>query len=366
VALGGTFMMGVGAMASQGLITGDGPKNPAQRKLLESQGWQPNSIRVGDEYIKYDRFAEPIARAIKLSANMSEIAGFMYGEMQDENLSTNGKDLMAVTAAVLASSASPEFLTGGLGDLIRFVEDPERGTDAVLRQVVAGQVPFSSLLRTVRQEIDPLKRSTKSLDESALGVLEQQLNEIRNLIPGVSDNLPPQRNMFGEVVHYPPGLGPDMISPIYSTEFKEDAVVEELVRLGSAGPLMHPKAKPGEEHLVVRMPSNSISNSAAGVSQPIKMSPAQYDKFVQLAAGIGLEGVDMTLKEKLKEVIDSDYADFDGMEKTDQVKRTAISTWVEFYRSAAQSQLVMEEQDIQTQMRENFDNINRAFGGEGL
>jgi hypothetical protein len=366
VALGGTFMMGVGAMASQGLITGEGPANSAQRKLLESQGWQANSIRVGDEYIRYDRFAEPIARAMKLAANMSDLAGFMYGEMQDENLSANAKDLMAATAAVLAETASPEFLTGGLGDLIRFVEDPERGTDPVLRQVVAGQVPFSSLLRTVRQELDPAKRSTKTLDDSVLGVLEQQLNEIKNLIPGYSESLPPQRNMFGEVVHYPPGFGPDMISPIYATKAKKDIVAEELVRLGSAGPLMHAKPKPGEEHLVVRMPSNTIRNSAAGVSQPIKMSPEQYDRYVQLASGVGLEGVDMPLKDKLREIIESDYSDFDGMEKTDQLKRTVLSKWIEFYRSAAQAQLVMEEPDIQTQMQENFDNIQRAFTGDGL
>lgn len=366
VALGGTFMMGIGAMTLAGHITGDGPGNIAQRKLLESQGWQSNSIRFGDTYVRYDRFAEPISRAMTLAANMADLSGYLYGEMKDENVSANAKDIMAATVGILAATASPEFLTGGLGDLIRFVESPERGADAVLRQIVAGQVPFSSLLRTVRQEIDPLKRTTKSLDESALGVLEQQWNEIKNLIPGFSETLPPQRNMFGEVVHYPAGVGPDMISPIYTTEFKDDLVLRELIRLGSAGPLMHPKAKPGEEHLVIRMPSNTISNSAAGVSQPIRMSPQQYDKFIQLAAGIGLEGMDLTLKEKLKEIIESDYADFDGIEKTDQLKRTVIAKWVDAYRSIAQAQLVMEEQDIQTQMRENFDNINQAFGGEGL
>ena len=66
----------------------------------------------------------------------------------------------------------------------------------------------------------------------------------------------------------------------------------------------------------------------------------------------------------LKEVIDSDYADFDGIEKTDQLKRTVIAQWIDAYRSIAQGQLVMEEQDIQTQMRENFDNIQSAFIGE--
>ena len=367
VALGGTFMMGVGAMVATGNLTGDGPRDPTQRKLLESQGWQSNSIRIGDNYVKYDRFAEPITRAIRLAANMAEISGYIYGEMQDENLSANAKDIMAATVGVLAETASPEFLTGGLGDLISAIENPERsGFESILKTVVTGHVPFSSLLRSIRQEVDPLKRTTKSLDDSALGVLEQQWNEIKNMIPGFSDTLPPQRNMFGEVVHYPPGLGPDMMSPIYVTEFKKDIVIEELIRLGSAGPLMHPKAKPGEEHLVIRMPSNTISNSAAGVSQPIRMSPQQYDKFVQLAAGIGLEGVDLTLKEKLKEIIESDYADFDGIEKTDQLKRTLIAKWVNAYRDIAEAQLVMEEQDIQTQMRENFDNINQAFGGEGL
>jgi hypothetical protein len=364
VAIGSAFMGSVGLMVFNGQITGKGPADYEQRRLLESMGWQPYSIKIGDEYVRWDRFADPMTRVMKLAADMSEIAGYVYGDLKDENASQNFKDLAAVTVGTIASAASPDFLAGGIGDLAMFIENPERGFDQTLRQVVVGQVPFSSLLRSIRQEVDPMKRQTKSFDESMYGMLNQQLNEIRNIIPGFSSDLPAQTNIFGDVVHYPTGFGPDMMSPIYVTEHKEDIVITEMISLGSAGPLIHPKAKLGEEHLVIKMPPKTIDASVAGVSQPVRLTPKQYHDYVMLAAGYGLEGFDLTLKEQLEQTITNGYPELDGMNKTDQAKRIVISSYVEAYRSAAKAQLLEQDEGIMKQLEQNFMDIERAITGE--
>lgn len=50
----GTVGMGYAFVAAtQGKITGSGPSNVAQRKQLEDQGWQANSIKIGDKYFSY-------------------------------------------------------------------------------------------------------------------------------------------------------------------------------------------------------------------------------------------------------------------------------------------------------------------------
>jgi len=69
----GTMMMGMFMMLyHDGSVTGNGPENPAQRKALETTGWQPNSIRVGDKYYSYARGVDPMGNSFAAIANMMD------------------------------------------------------------------------------------------------------------------------------------------------------------------------------------------------------------------------------------------------------------------------------------------------------
>ena len=46
----------LGLYANQGLITGRGPEDTKERAVLRETGWQEYSIKVGDQYISYQRF----------------------------------------------------------------------------------------------------------------------------------------------------------------------------------------------------------------------------------------------------------------------------------------------------------------------
>jgi hypothetical protein len=53
------------------------------------------------------------------------------------------------------------------------------------------------------------------------------MDHLRSRIPGLSKDLPPRLNMFGEPIMYPMGYGPDTISPFFhNTETKSPAALE--------------------------------------------------------------------------------------------------------------------------------------------
>ena len=60
------------ALTANGNLTGGGPKDYKQRKLLEEAGWRPYSIKVGDDYISYQRM-DPFASMLGIFADMSDI-----------------------------------------------------------------------------------------------------------------------------------------------------------------------------------------------------------------------------------------------------------------------------------------------------
>jgi hypothetical protein len=61
-------------------------------------------------------------------------------------------------------------------------------------------------------------------------------DEFKSRLPGLTEDLPMRRNIWGEPIVRNGGLGPDILSPIYASQDKHDAISDELVRLGVTVP----------------------------------------------------------------------------------------------------------------------------------
>lgn len=355
----GTSIGGVAvAMAGAGLLTGPDPKNATRRRMLKESGWQPNSFKIGDTYVSYDKLGEPYNRILKFSARLSDIAGYMYGDYANENTRQDYEDLVMMFGMTIAESGTPEFLTEGFGDIIQAVEGQR--VDATKRFVAdfatSVVLPYSSMMRSIRKEVDPVKRVIDADPDSTWSVLETMYNNIQNTVPGLSENLPPQRNIFGEEVMYPPGLGPDIASPVYTNKVKNDPVISELLRLGVVGPLANPTAPPGEEYLQLKMPSNIITVNVGATSNNFKMKPEQYDRMIQLMANNNDElGTGSSLYEEFKFAIE------DNIMASDQEKRVIIKEIYELYKSQAKLALIREDESIETKMELKGLEIIEAF-----
>ena len=230
------------AMAAQGKITGSGPSDPNAMRMLRGTKWQPYSFVIDQEdgtkrYLAYNRI-EPLGIILGLSADLSDIAGSLNDEDAD--------NIGARIGASISKNLTDKTFFRGITDVIEAANDPDRFFDSYARNMVGTIVPTG--LAQAARTIDPVVRDTQGY-----------MDKIKSRIPGYSQTLEARPNLWGEPIIMSGGLGPDIISPIYSSFSKNDPVSNELIRL---------KYSPS-------MPQRSIDG--------VKIPPDLYNRFVRRA-----------------------------------------------------------------------------------
>jgi hypothetical protein len=191
-------------------IIGGGPSDPASRTGWLADGKQPYSIRIGDEWHAFNRM-DPFGSFFGLAADMVAISG---------NVSEKEMDELAQDAlgSFMKNVGSKTYLKG-IMMWVKAADDPDRFGQQLLNQYAAAFVP-NLLAQTNRATSDTTARSAFTMLES-----------MQAKIPGWSNDLPPRLDLFGEPVIYQGGLGPDIMSPIYTSAMRDDPVREEIARL---------------------------------------------------------------------------------------------------------------------------------------
>ena len=293
----GSLVMAAGAdMAMAGMITGGGPSDPGLRAQLRNTGWQPYSIRIGDTYVAYNRL-DPMGATLGLAADAAEIMG-QASEEDQTNLAA------AVVMATAKNLTSKTYLQG-LSEAFEVLSDPDRYGERFIQRFAGTVVPTG--VAQVERVLDPTLRDARSITD-----------QIRSRIPGYSDELPPRRNMWGDPILLGGGLGPDIISPIYTSQVQSSPVDEELLRLG----------------LPLSMPSRSIGG--------VELSPHEYSRYVELAGNaLKEESSGLGLKDQLELLLD-DPQYLEQSDGRDGGKALVIRNLVQAYRQLAQAEMQAE------------------------
>ncbi len=348
ILLGNSMFAGAGVMAYQGLITGGGPRVSGTRKMSEEIR-KPYSVTIGDTQYPL-KLLGPFGTAIGLAADIAEIGQYGYDEGDTQT------SLAALLSYTVLENSTPEGFIQTMGSFWQTVRDK----DASLFTQIASQVPPGfGMLNNARRVTDPLSRDVDpDIEfEGSLRDLQEVVNRIRNQIPGLSDALPPKRNIFADEVILPTSYSQEHMSAFFTgaKPKKNDPLMEELVRLGDYR-VFKMKAKPGETHLNIEMPSRFFSMKGARV----ELSHEQYDRFVQLAAGKDLPGASLTLREKLEEIVLGDeYKD-----NTDEFKRLYIRKVIKGYRDAAKEHLLSNDDELADRMRTAIKQRGVAITGD--
>lgn len=255
VALGSMIMMTMADMAMEGTITGAGPLDPKVRASLQSTGWQPYSVKIGDRYYQYKRL-DPIGMLVGLAADMAEI----LANAEEEE---GGRLVGAGVIALANNLASKTYMTG-IYDFIGAIDPSNPTNDPMkyLADMTTSIVPYSSFLRNIAATVDPTMRDARDGGDDAVGAyLDTMVNNIKKGIPGLSDTLPPRRDLWGEEISTASGIGWafDMLSPIASRVDDPDPIDQVIV----------------ENNIVISMPPRII--------QGAKLSNEEYTEFVRLA-----------------------------------------------------------------------------------
>lgn len=324
IAVGSTVMAVSADLAFSGQITGAGPTDYKMRNILRETGWQPYSIKVGDTYYAYNRL-DPIGAVIGLAADITEI----IAQTDDVTASELATAAVISIAQNMASKTYVSNLTQFLDAIMSASTDPESANNPltrVLNRMAGSLIP--SGVATIERSVDPTVRASYDM-----------LDQIKSRIPGYSDDLPPRRNIFGEPVVLSGGLGPDWMSPVYTSREMDDdvsVISREMV----------------ENQVSIGMPSRVI--------QGIELSPQQYDRYVLLIAGVDENGErtvpisQNTLKEELLETIYSSQYQR-GFKGPDGNRNTLIRGVFNDYRSRAQDLLIREDYDLQAALQRQQD-----------
>ncbi|WP_137871043.1 hypothetical protein [Sphingopyxis sp. 2PD] len=233
---------GVGAviaeLAAKGIVTGSAPSDDNQRGLMLANGWQPYSIKIGDQYYSYRRL-DPFAMTFGTAADLATM-----GEGMTERQREKGAALW--TASVVANLASRTWLSG-VTDALEALQDPERHSDNFIKRLVgAATVPTGSA--QIARTIDPKMREAPDI-----------ASYMSSRMPGQSDNLLPKRDVWGQPIVSEGGVGPDILSPIWTSTDRNDPITKEALRVD------------------------------ATISKPQKgdLTAEQYDRLQEVAGSVG-------------------------------------------------------------------------------
>ena len=241
MAVGMGYGVAIATAAGYGLVTGAAPADKTERDALEAAGWKPFSIRVGNQYIDYRRM-DPFASILGIAATL--------GQPQ----TPHGKPVGLASAFVsgfLGQLTDKTFLTG-LSDFVVAASD-ESGSklEAWTKRFAGSFVP--ALASQTAQMIDPTKRITRTMADTQPPQPEQPLDTARRVaevlgdtmqsrIPGMSQNLPAQRDILGD-----PLRAASPVTPV-ENDRAAAAIVSTGARIGQLGKTLQDRKLTGQEY----------------------------------------------------------------------------------------------------------------------
>ena len=148
--MGSSVVMGVGMLALNGVVSGSGPQDDAERRRMIAMGWKPHSIKnpITGEWRSYKKF-EPFASLMGLTADVIYQANRVDQSVTEDFLRKIGHSItMNITNETFISGFEPlaGLISRDPSAWTRFWAQqtdmliPYRGVRSVLNNVVAGQL----------------------------------------------------------------------------------------------------------------------------------------------------------------------------------------------------------------------------------
>jgi hypothetical protein len=325
-------------MAMDGEITGRGPGNRAQREAMQRQDeyggsvFQPYSIRVGNRWVSFER-ADPMGQMMGLMADMADL---MKNGDWDEAGRTEIDEVMAHAVASVGQAFFDKTMLSGITELTSALLDGSNGeAERLLMARASAMIPGSSAARTMRRADDPYMRETHNIATAMM-----------NTMPGLSDDLPPQRDLWGRERRYYTEAASDQMYNTLGLQSRGQggsAIDLEILNNGVS----------------VAMPNRSISYMGETVS--LKNRPDIYSEFMRLAGAPAFEQLNAVAEGRHS---DSEFY-FGLTDGPDGGKADYIRDVVSAYRDEARAAVTeMFASDLQAMASDKVRRREEARAGE--
>lgn len=323
--MGATLMSVAASMSSEGQITGGGPASTGLKNTLKASGWQPYSLLINGKYYAYNRL-DPVGMLIGMAADYTEVSG------NAQDLDTD--DLAATAALSIFKNLGDKTYLKGINDFFKAYNQISASPDDETRMINrwAGNLLSSAIpnvVTSIKKGTDPNSRAT---DDSS--VFNALVDKVKARTPGFSDELPPLLNVFGDEVFNGGGVWQRVLSPIYTSDKKDDPIADELVRI----------------EVPIDMPNKNIKG--------VRLTPQEYHDYVKTAND--LDGEDISYKEALGQLFeDAEYQQSTVAAQQDAVKKVTFD-----YRQAAGAIFIENNQEFKLRYEKAMAEKVLAYTGE--
>lgn len=251
-ATGTGIMLMTADYADKGLITGYGPDDPGNPDIRETwlRTHQPWSVKVGDHWYSYNRM-DPLGMTLGIGATLNEQLGKL--DVTNADAETVNEAIAAGITALSDSVINKTYLQG-ISNFVDMIEHPNQYASSYIDQMLGSFVPAA--VSTAERIQDPHQSQVMTIGDAAI-----------SRIAGLSQQLPPKRDLWGEPVPYASGYGNlyDAVSPIAAMKERDSPIDKEMGRLDMG---------------IQRIPRKV---SFDGVPLDFRMWPKVYDEYVKLA-----------------------------------------------------------------------------------
>lgn len=317
MALGTMTMLLATDLAMDGHLTGSGPDKDEKghRAALMRSGWQPYSVKVGDRFYSYSRL-DPIGFTLGLGADLGEYINNMDTEADAAGIEKAFKaGAMSIGNNILSKS-----YMRGVAAFVAAMQGSDSQMSRYVDQMGGSFMPTGAA--EIARSIDPYMRASHDI-----------LTKLKSRTPGLSQDLPVLRDLYGRPRTYESGLGKsyDAISPVYSR--KEDIQPADRAMMEMSEYIGMPSNRVGGKKLADRPDVFSRYLELQGQKTPQELGD------IKLAGKYG----DKNLLDTLNDIVTGQHKlskQFEEGDASDRIKllRTAATD----FRKAARTKLISE------------------------
>lgn len=304
--LGSSVSLIMTDFAMRGHVTGAGPNDPDLRQTW-MRTHQPFSVKAGGNWYSYNRF-DPFGMMLGAAATYGEVSAY-------SNIDTLGDLAYAIGAASSRSVFSKTWLRTP-ADLADVFVSNDQNKWARFLQRFTGSLIVPAGVAQFTHTADPVWREVNSLTDA-----------VKSRTPGLSADLPPWRNLWGQKVLLEGGLGPDIVSPIYKSQ-DEDRPIDKW------------------------MLANRLNvKKASKLQNEVELTPKQQDRF-DFLAGNGMKdpltglGTYDTLNAMIAGTHPDSYAWSTSTDGPEGGRAAIVRKVIEKAREAARGQLYDEDAEF--------------------
>lgn len=291
-------------------ITGAAPAGALRSQWRRNH--QPYSIRVGDEWVAYNRL-DPLGQMLGIMADSVRI-------MRNSDQDTLEEYSVAIVHAISNNLINKTYMSGVADFFEVFTSFDEQKWAKFTKRFGASFMP--NVARRLETQIDPTVRLTDDI-----------ISEFCARTVGCSDKLPPMRNLWGDPIETR-SLGPNFVSPIFNMKQNYSTIDKELDRL----------------KFPIRMPSHVVMGA--------EMTDEQYSDYVELQgkkvvfgkgtqfADISISGLNM--KDALGKLVTKSKMYQKGTDSIDPpgLKVKLINQMKDMYRTQSQYHLLQKYPEL--------------------